>query len=295
MSIDATTWAWKQRGLTPAQKLLLLSLADRAEEDHTCWPSLRRLAADTGLTDRGIQKILAELETRGLIRRDMRAGKSTVYTLIGVTSREDMPRSATPEPSSPPNPVHPRTQFAPNTVHPPPNPVRDSPPYPPCNVNPKEEPTKNRECARTPAPSSLPQKDACAQDATDAATPQVPKSGRKRKLEPKQPYGEFGNVLLTEAEHARLVQDYGQEETKAAIEKLDLHLGARKGAAPYKSHYLALRKWVFTALAEDRRRMGLPAFKKPQDGGMDGMDFFARMEAIERERNREAGHGQSGL
>ena len=127
MSIDATTWAWKQRGLTPAQKLLLLSLADRAEEDHTCWPSLRRLAADTGLTDRGIQKILAELETRGLIRRDMRAGKSTVYTLIGVTSREDMPRSATPEPSSPPNTVRPERRSPTPEPSSPPNTVRPHP------------------------------------------------------------------------------------------------------------------------------------------------------------------------
>jgi len=37
MSLDATIWAWKQRGLTPAEKTVLLSLADRAGEEHTAW------------------------------------------------------------------------------------------------------------------------------------------------------------------------------------------------------------------------------------------------------------------
>ena len=42
MSLDATLWAWKQK-LKPAQKLLLLSLADRAGENMECYPSVKRL------------------------------------------------------------------------------------------------------------------------------------------------------------------------------------------------------------------------------------------------------------
>ena len=88
--------------------------------------------------------------------------------------------------------------------------------------------------------------------------------------EPKQPFGEFGNVMLTATEHTRLVQDYGAEEAAAAITFLDLHLGARKGSDPYKSHYLAMRKWVFQKLAEDRRKLGI---SKPAAPAQSGMSF----------------------
>ena len=39
MSLDATLWAWRQP-VTPLQKLVLLSMADRAGEDHTLCPHL---------------------------------------------------------------------------------------------------------------------------------------------------------------------------------------------------------------------------------------------------------------
>ena len=42
MSIDATRWAWMQQGITQAQKLILLSLADRADEDNRCYDRCRR-------------------------------------------------------------------------------------------------------------------------------------------------------------------------------------------------------------------------------------------------------------
>ena len=278
MSIDATTWAWKQTGLSPAQKLVLLSLADRAGEEHQCWPSMRRLCADTGLTDRGVRKILVELESRGLVRRDMRSGKSTVYTLAGVCGREEQ----TPELSSPRNTVPPEQRSAtPELSSPPPRNTVPPEPKVESNKNPKAE-----ECARTPAPSSQPERDASGE------RPML--TGRKAKLppEPKRPYGEFGNVLLTDREYERLVQDYGPEETQAAVEKLDLHLGARRGGDPYRSHYMALRKWVFMALAEDRRRTGQRPQQRPPSA-QEGMDFFARMDAIEQQRRQ--GHDQAGL
>ena len=49
MSIDATRWAWIQQNVSSAQKLVLLSLADRASEDCRCRPSPARLGHDTCL------------------------------------------------------------------------------------------------------------------------------------------------------------------------------------------------------------------------------------------------------
>lgn len=54
MSIDATTATWKLQNITAIQKLLLLSLADRADEVSECWPSLKRLEEDTSLNRKTI-------------------------------------------------------------------------------------------------------------------------------------------------------------------------------------------------------------------------------------------------
>ena len=62
MSLVATRWAWSLRGLRPAQKLVLLSLADRAGEDGVCWPSIPRLARDTGLNEKTVRAAI--LNTR---------------------------------------------------------------------------------------------------------------------------------------------------------------------------------------------------------------------------------------
>ncbi|MDK2594410.1 helix-turn-helix domain-containing protein [Pseudoalteromonas obscura] len=87
MSRAATDWAWKQ-DLNASQKLLLLSLADRADEDHCCWPSITRLVKDTRLNEKTIGANLKKLQALGLIRDTGRrkgvTGKVKVYQLIGV-------------------------------------------------------------------------------------------------------------------------------------------------------------------------------------------------------------------
>ncbi|MCF9034685.1 helix-turn-helix domain-containing protein, partial [Acinetobacter nectaris] len=98
MSLDATLWAWKCRipksgkGCTKSsKKLVLLSLADRAGEDHTCWPSIARLELDTELDRKTIVRILAELQEDGLIKdtfeRKGSSRKVKVFRLMGVNGR----------------------------------------------------------------------------------------------------------------------------------------------------------------------------------------------------------------
>ena len=91
MSIDAIRWAWTVQGLRPAQKLILLSLADRADERHMCWPSLPRLSLDTGLDERTITLSMRKMCDAGIISRVETPGKGYVYTLLGVSGREDTP------------------------------------------------------------------------------------------------------------------------------------------------------------------------------------------------------------
>ena len=54
MSIDATRWAWTAQVKNSSQRLVLLSLADRAGEHHTAWPSIDRLAKDTALNEKTV-------------------------------------------------------------------------------------------------------------------------------------------------------------------------------------------------------------------------------------------------
>jgi len=39
-------WAWRQ-GLPPTPKLVLMALADAADDHGVCWPSVTTLARDT--------------------------------------------------------------------------------------------------------------------------------------------------------------------------------------------------------------------------------------------------------
>lgn len=92
MSIDASRWAWKKQGISPLEKSILLSLADRAGEDHTAWPSSRRLAFDLCLCTRSIFRGLNKLKEAKLIKEVGRKESGTVvYQLIGVEGREDEP------------------------------------------------------------------------------------------------------------------------------------------------------------------------------------------------------------
>ncbi|MFX5094609.1 helix-turn-helix domain-containing protein [Acinetobacter baumannii] len=100
MSLDATVWAWKKKftqekgGSSPAlKKLVLLSMADRADEQHCCYPSSTRLAEDCQINKKTLFKILDELSSEGLIfdtgERKGRTKQVIVYRLIGVQGREN--------------------------------------------------------------------------------------------------------------------------------------------------------------------------------------------------------------
>jgi DNA-binding transcriptional ArsR family regulator len=86
MSIDATRWAWQQP-VTSTQKLVLLSLADRANEHHVCYPSIARLCNDTGLHRETIMGALKSLFDLGLLEVDKQPGRGNIYTLVGVYDR----------------------------------------------------------------------------------------------------------------------------------------------------------------------------------------------------------------
>ena len=52
MSILAMTWAWGLMDLDQSQTLVLLALADAANDDGVCWPSQAELGRKARLKDR---------------------------------------------------------------------------------------------------------------------------------------------------------------------------------------------------------------------------------------------------
>lgn len=93
MSWVATAWARRQMRteqavhLSPVDRLLLLLLADTADESAICWPGVRRLAHECGCSMRTIQRRLQNLEQAGFILRSPRreaSGRqqSNVYQLL---------------------------------------------------------------------------------------------------------------------------------------------------------------------------------------------------------------------
>jgi hypothetical protein len=90
MSICATNWAWSLQDITPTEKLILLSYADRSGESMEAWPSKSRLHFDTGLCLNTIDKGLKSLTKKGkIIRTGEFKNQVPVYKLLGVIGREE--------------------------------------------------------------------------------------------------------------------------------------------------------------------------------------------------------------
>jgi hypothetical protein len=66
MSIKAMNWAWG-KVLPPVPKIILLKLADIANDSGVCWPSVRLLASSCGVSRRTVQRHLNEFVEQGLL------------------------------------------------------------------------------------------------------------------------------------------------------------------------------------------------------------------------------------
>jgi Helix-turn-helix domain len=95
MSIRTMTWAWAV-ALPPTSKLVLMALADIADDRGVCWPSHPTLAAKCSLTDRTVRRILVLLQEHKLVvveRRFKATGSQTSnrYRLAVDTPRTNCP------------------------------------------------------------------------------------------------------------------------------------------------------------------------------------------------------------
>jgi helix-turn-helix protein len=137
MSWSALTWATDSDvGSLPA-KFILILLANKADENFSCYPSIRTLMAEASAGRSTVLRALKDLEARGFISRhpqyhDSGARRSTRYYLNHPLA----PHTPRPDPEPPrpglrppsPNSKQPQSRYGTGTVskqHPPGGPQRD--------------------------------------------------------------------------------------------------------------------------------------------------------------------------
>lgn len=79
MSVQAIAWAFEQYVPQPGAKLVLLALANFANEQGLCWPSQATIAELTSQGVRTVRGHLATLEEMGLIARQARIREDGTY------------------------------------------------------------------------------------------------------------------------------------------------------------------------------------------------------------------------
>lgn len=88
---------WPLQGMSPAQKAVLISLADQANDQGVCWPSVDSIAMRCCLSKRAVQQAIKWLRSVGIVSVEERQGRSTMY-------------SVTPAAYAPPQEMHPSSK-----------------------------------------------------------------------------------------------------------------------------------------------------------------------------------------
>jgi CTP-dependent riboflavin kinase len=94
MSVKASFWAIEQWPGTPLQKLVLMVLADWADENGRAWPRISSVAHKATCSSRTVLRCLSELEADGFLsrtrtrRRDGRQGSNRYTLKLGKTQSD---------------------------------------------------------------------------------------------------------------------------------------------------------------------------------------------------------------
>lgn len=79
VSIKVMTLAWAAIVGDHTDKLVLLALADNANDEGQCYPSLTNIASRCEMHRATVMRSIQSLETAGHVRRTVRMGRNTVY------------------------------------------------------------------------------------------------------------------------------------------------------------------------------------------------------------------------
>ena len=99
MSVNATRFAWEcdlsKTTKRSAKRLVLLALADRANKEDTCFPSIARVVKDTGMDRKTVMNTINDLINLGFVSDtgERKGGTNQVRVLkINVVKQESYPQ-----------------------------------------------------------------------------------------------------------------------------------------------------------------------------------------------------------
>jgi hypothetical protein len=129
MSIRLMSAVFDNSELGPTSKLIMLALADHADDEGHCYPSIKRLCERTSLSERAVQGNIRDLQARGYLSVSMNAGRrgANIY-IVRATPAVDAPRTIiTPAGNAPPQEMHPAGDAPPPPQEMHPSPAGDAP------------------------------------------------------------------------------------------------------------------------------------------------------------------------
>lgn len=142
MSIAIMTEVWKLQGLSGTEKLVLLALADNANDGGECFPSVSMLASKTCVCERAVRNAIRDLEAMGYVFSESRAGTSTLYRIHTTPALNAAPARRAPRHQMPTTPA---PDAAPPRHVVPPTPARGAP----ITINePSTEPSINQKARK---------------------------------------------------------------------------------------------------------------------------------------------------
>ncbi len=105
MSIGIMAQVWDNGPSNRVELLVLLALADFADDQGRCWPSMKAVAAKARISERGAQKAIRRLEAAGYIRVITGGGRHgcnqyAINPEPDTVNTDAKPRTGNPEPHS---------------------------------------------------------------------------------------------------------------------------------------------------------------------------------------------------
>lgn len=91
MSVRVSSWVWQHSGAAGNDLLLLLALADVADDNGRCWPSVAHLADKTKLSRATVQRRMKALREAGKIVTRGQRGTSNVYGIVLDVPQDEAP------------------------------------------------------------------------------------------------------------------------------------------------------------------------------------------------------------
>lgn len=71
---------WEEADVSGAMLLVLLALADYANDQGFCWPGVHALAKKARVSERYVRELLGDLESNGYLIRELNTGPYGVNT-----------------------------------------------------------------------------------------------------------------------------------------------------------------------------------------------------------------------